>query len=124
MKYHIYTNARRPPRRHVCQRKMHLFKSKMTPPPSRNISLLQKYLTINCIHLINKTCQILSTLPVTVTISIFTVSAFIFLAFTPNIPVLFIAIPQHIIISSIHCVECTAILVRRAVILLCFTLTK
>jgi len=41
-------------------------------------------------------------LPVTVTVS--TVSAFIFLALTPNIPILFTAIPQHII----HCTGYTA----------------
>ena len=41
-------------------------------------------------------------LPISVTVSIFTVSAFIFLTFIPNIPILTV-IPQHIIISSIHC---------------------
>ena len=43
-------------------------------------------------------------LPTTVTVSIFTVSAFIFLTLTPNIPILLTAIPQHIIISPIHCI--------------------
>ena len=34
-------------------------------------------------------------LPINVTVSIFTVSAFIFLTLTPNVPILFTAIPQH-----------------------------
>jgi len=49
-------------------------------------------------------------LAVSVTVSIFTVSAFIFLALTPNIPILFTAISQHIIISPIHCTGYTALL--------------
>jgi hypothetical protein len=39
-------------------------------------------------------------LPVSVTVSIFTLSAFIFLTLTPNNPILFTVIPQHIIISG------------------------
>jgi len=45
-----------------------------------------------------------------VTVSISTVGAFIFLTLTPNIPILFTAIPQHIIISPTHCTEYTALL--------------
>jgi hypothetical protein len=44
-----------------------------------------------------------------VTVSIFTVSAFIFLTLTPNIPILFTAIPQHTVISLIHFVGWTAL---------------
>jgi len=49
-------------------------------------------------------------LPISVTVSIFTVSAFIFLTLTLNIPILLTAIPQHIIISPIHCIGYTALL--------------
>jgi len=47
------------------------------------------------------------TLSINVTLSTFAVSAFIFLTLTPN---LFIAIPQHIIISPIHSIGYTALL--------------
>ena len=66
-----------------------------------------------------------------VPLSNFTVSAFIFLTLTPNIPILFTAIPQHITISPIHCNGQTALpktlqslLVRCAAMLLWSTLTK
>ena len=45
--------------------------------------------------------------PISVTVSIFTVSGFIFLTLTPNSSFLFTAIPQNII-SPIHCIGCTA----------------
>ena len=41
-------------------------------------------------------------LPISVTISIFTILAFIFLTLNPNIPILFNAIPQHITNSLIE----------------------
>ena len=50
------------------------------------------------------------TLPISVAVSIFIVSAFIFLTLIPNISILFTAIPQYIIISPIHCIEYTALL--------------
>jgi len=62
----------------------------------------KKYFTTNFIHLIHKACQIL-TLPISVTVSIFTVSAFIFQTLARNIPILFTVIPQHINITLIHC---------------------
>jgi len=43
-------------------------------------------------------------------VSIFTVSACLFLTLTPNIPILYTALPQHIIISPIHCTGYTALL--------------
>jgi len=43
-------------------------------------------------------------------VSIFTVSSFIFLTLTANIPTLSIAIPQYINISLIHCTGYTALL--------------
>jgi hypothetical protein len=47
---------------------------------------------------------------VSVTIFMFTVSAFIFLTHTPNMPILFTAIPQHIITSLIHGIAYSALL--------------
>jgi hypothetical protein len=49
-------------------------------------------------------------LPISVTFSMFTVSAFIFLTLTPNIPILLTTIPQHTIISPVHYIEYTALL--------------
>ena len=45
-----------------------------------------------------------------VTVSIFTVGAFFILTYTPNIPILFTAIPQHIDISDIHWIGYTRLL--------------
>jgi hypothetical protein len=44
-----------------------------------------------------------------VTVSVFTVSALIFLTLTPKMRILYTAIPQHII-SPIHWIGCTALL--------------
>jgi len=54
----------------------------------------KKYFTVNYIDLIHKACQILSTFTISVTVSIFAVSALIFLTLTSNIPILFTNIPQ------------------------------
>jgi len=48
--------------------------------------------------------------PISVTVSILTVGAFIYLTLTLSIPTLFTAIPQHIIIRFIHCTGYTALL--------------
>jgi hypothetical protein len=59
--------------------------------------------------------------PISVTLSIFTVSAFIFLTLTPHMSVPFNAIPQHITISSIHCTfekPSLSLLVRHSAVLL------
>ena len=48
--------------------------------------------------------------PFSVTVSIFTVSAFTILKLTPSNPILLTAIPPHIIISPIHCIAYTALL--------------
>ena len=85
---------------------MYLSKSKMTP--KNEISPKKKYFAINFVRLIHKLCQILSALPIGATLSIFTVSAFVFLTLAPNIPILFIAIPERII-SLIHCSGYTAL---------------
>ena len=49
-------------------------------------------------------------LPISVIVSIFTVSAFIFLTLIPNILIFFKAIPQRIIIIPNHCTEYFALL--------------
>ena len=71
------------------------------------MSAKRKYFAINFIHLVHKACH---TVPISVTVYMFTVSAFIFLTLTRNTPILFPAIPQHIIISPISCIKCTALL--------------
>jgi hypothetical protein len=48
--------------------------------------------------------------PLSVHVSMFTVSAFIFLTLTPNIPILFTAISQHNIVRPIHCIRYAALL--------------
>jgi len=73
-------------------------------PPKNKTSAKKKYFTIKFVHLIHKVCQILYTftnqchclhlhLPHTL----------------PNFPILFTAIPQHTIISPIHCIVYTAL---------------
>jgi len=75
-------------------------------PPKNEMYGKTNYLTINFVHLTHSAGR---PLPITVTLSIFTVSAFIFLTLTPNIPILFTAIPQHII-SPIDCTGYTRLL--------------
>jgi hypothetical protein len=48
--------------------------------------------------------------PIGVTLSIFTFSAFMYLTLTPNIAVLLTAIPLHTILNPIHCRGQTALL--------------
>jgi hypothetical protein len=68
-------------------------------PPTNKMSAKKKYFTINFIHLIHKACQILFYLhlPISVTVSIFTVSAFIFLALltSPSSSLPFQSHPLH-----------------------------
>jgi hypothetical protein len=73
-------------------------------PPKNKRSAKKKYSTINFIHLIHKTCQILSTFTQQCH-CLHLVSTFIFLTLTPNIPILFTVIPQHFIISPIQCIR-------------------
>ena len=94
------------PKKHVCQGKIYLLKSKMIP--KNKMSEKKTYFTVHFLHLTHKACQILSTFTKQCTVSIFTVSEFNFLTLTPNFPNLFPAIPQHIIISLFYCTECTA----------------
>jgi len=47
---------------------------------------------------------------ISVNVSTFTVSIFIYLTLTSNVPITFTAIPQHIIISLINCTGYTALL--------------
>ena len=83
----------------------HKPKCKMTliwSNPQNKTSPHKKYFTINFIHLRYKVCQILPTFT-----SQYQSSS---LSLTPNIPILFTAIPQHVIISPIHCLGYTALL--------------
>ena len=73
------------------------------------MSAKKKYFTINFIHLITKYVTFYLPLPISVTVSIFTVNAFVFLTLTPNIPI-FTAIPQHTMNSLVHCIRHTAYL--------------
>jgi len=80
-----------------------------SPPPSQKIKSAKIYFTLDFIQLIYTTCQNLSTVSNSITVSIFTVSSFIFHALISNIPIVFTAISQHII-KPIHCIGCTALL--------------
>ena len=76
-------------------RKNVFIRIKYNPPPQNKTSAKKKHYTINFIHLINKVHHILSAFTNQCTGSIFMVSAFIFLTPTPNMPILFTAIPHH-----------------------------
>ena len=73
------------------------------------MSAKKKYLTNDFIPFIHRVRQILSPCTNHCPNSIFTISVFIYLAVIPNIPILFTAIPQHII-SFIHCIGHTALI--------------
>jgi len=81
--------------KHDCQGKIYLSKSKMTL--NNKISVKKKYFTISY----TKHARFYLSLPISITVTIFTVSAFMFLTLTPHIPILFTAIP-YLIISLIH----------------------
>ena len=49
-------------------------------------------------------------LPISFAVSFFTISAFIFLTLTPNIPILLTAVQKHVIISLINCIGYMALL--------------
>ena len=73
--------------------------------PAPKLSAKKKYFASNFIHLTQNHVRFYPLLPISVIVFSFRVSALIFLTLTPNIPNLFIAIPQHIIISPIHAVD-------------------
>jgi hypothetical protein len=73
------------------------------------MSAKKKYFTINFIHLIHKVCQILSTFTSQCRCH-YLHSRCSHLHHNPNIPILLTAIPQHITVSIIHCIECIAFL--------------
>jgi len=83
--------------------------SNLRRPLKNETSAKKKYFTVNIVHLIHRAYHMLSTFINQCHCLHFTVSAFIFLTFTPNIPILFTAIPQHII-GIIHCTGYTAVL--------------
>ena len=80
---------------------MYLSESETTS--QNKMSAKKKYFTINCIHLIyTNHVWFHLPLPLSVTVSTLTVSAFSFLTLSPNIPTLFTAIPQQIITAWIY----------------------
>ena len=83
--------------------------SNLRQPPKKKVFAKESF-SINCIHLIHKHVRFYLPLPFSITVSIFTVSAFIFFTLTLNIPILFLAITQYIIISPIHFSRYTALL--------------
>ena len=67
--------------------------------------------TVNCVHLLHtQHVRLYLPLPISATVSIFTVGVFIFLTLTCNIPTLFTVVPRHIIISPNHSIAYTAFL--------------
>ena len=82
--------------------------SKVTPHKI-TCQLKKKYFTINFLPLIHKAFQIVSAFTSHCHCLLQSVT-FISLTLTPNNPILFTAIPQHIIISPNHCIGYTALL--------------
>jgi len=124
--YKLTVTKMTPQIKQVCQGKMYLSQSEMTPTKIKCL-LRENSFAFNFIHLIKEHVS----LPVSVTVSILTVTAFTFLTYAPNIPILFTAIPQLIISGPIQCIECTALLktlqslpVRCAAMMLWSTLSK
>ena len=78
--------------------------------PSKNkMFTKKKYFTVDFVHYCTMHIRFCLPLPNSVTVSFFIISAFICPKLTLNIPIIFTAIPQHII-SSIHCICYTALL--------------
>jgi len=74
--------------------------------PKNKLSAKKKYFTI--ITYYTKPIRFYLPLPISITLSIF--SQCLCPPHSPNIPILFTAIPQHIIISPIHCIGYAALL--------------
>ena len=88
-------NLRWLPTKNVCQDKMYLSKSKMTPP-QKIIKILPRKIFSQLISYTEYTEHVRFYLPLppaSVTVSIFTVSAFIFLTHILNIPIVFTVVP-------------------------------
>jgi len=73
------------------------------------MSAKKKYFTVYFIQVIHKACQILYS-TVNYCDSLHLDGQCLSLPLAPNIPILFTAIPQHTIISPIHCIGYTALL--------------
>jgi hypothetical protein len=71
--------------------------------PQKICLLQKKILLLISYTYYHKSCKILSTFTSRCNISIFTVSASIFLTLTPNTPILFTVTPKHTITSLTHC---------------------
>ena len=103
------TNLRQPPNKTCLPRKNVFIQIYDESQKKKNFFAKKKYFVINFVHLIHKACQILSTVTKWCqSSSSQSVSTFIFLTLTPNIPIIFSVLPQQTIISPIHCIEYTA----------------
>jgi len=69
---------------------------------------VENIFNINFVRLIHKACRILPAVTISVIVSIFMVNAFVFVALTPNIPILFAAIGNIFSTgSSVHSYQTT-----------------
>jgi hypothetical protein len=85
-------------------KRKHIYLSLRRLPKNKMSARKKMYFTISFIHV-----RVYLPLPISVTLSIFTGSAFIFPTLTPDIPVFFTAILQHIIVSLMHCLGYSAL---------------
>jgi len=79
-------------------------------PPKNKMSAKKKNWLLISYTWYTKHVRFYLPLPISITVSICTVTGFICLTLTPNISMLFTTIPQHVIISPIHYIGYTAIL--------------
>ena len=88
--YHVYLKARwllskmTPQIKHICQGKVYLSKPKT--PPKNKMSGKKNILPLTAYTQYTKHVRFYLPLPISVTVSVFTVSTFIILTLTPNIP--------------------------------------
>ena len=86
---------------------MHLSRSKMTP--KNKMSVKKKYVTTNFTPVVHKPCQIISTFT-NQCHCLYLHSQCLHHPHTSNIPNLFTALSQHIIITPFHCIGYTTLL--------------
>jgi len=95
------TNLRQPPQKNMSAKEKCIYPNLWWTSKNKMYAK-KKYFVINFICLIHKACQILSTFTKWCQ-SPSSVSTFIFLTLTPNIPIIFSVLPQQTIISPNHC---------------------
>jgi len=106
------TNLRHPPPKIKMSAMGKYIYPNIGQPPNKTFAE-KKYFTINCVHFITQSMSDSLCLYQSVSLSP-SPHSFMFLALIPNIPILFAAIPQRIIISPIHCVGYTAHLLKHS----------